>query len=438
MSRLPTRSLTLCFSPSLFRLWLSDCRLSPTKSVAGRPKNSLARLRTVSEPFAEVRASLQLDIQQGVGSLPSPVKHSICIRALVGEKRADGAQRRGTREMDAEWSGVELFDTTRNTSRGTVVAGTHIMASPQTAPTVVGRKRSNSVKEALAQLEPTRPTAAKANRPAWTRPTGPLAWLVRPADALKVIVAVLAAWFATDRLVGADRNPITPFLFISYPLPTAPGETSQRYGKGPLDLAFLGFYIIVFSFLRQSVTEYLVRPLARNLGLRTESKVQRFMEQAYAVVYFSASGAYGLVRRVSVSFRRHPRSHRHAAVRHVEARFVVVSDGALLAGIPALVRTVHFCAHTMPLNLTQIPSTQAHGRSAQELLPSAIVRTRVSRRRQRGKLMKTTLQLLLAAADDHSRHGVRCPVGPDLYRFILTDLSFPIAWRNRARISPSS
>lgn len=168
------------------------------------------------------------------------------------------------------------------------------MASPQTTPTVVGRKRSNSVKEALAQLEPTRPTAAKANRPAWTRPTGPLAWLVRPADALKVIVAFVAAWFATDRLVGADRNPITPFLFISYPLPTAPGEASQRYGKGPLDLAFLGFYIIVFSFLRQSVTEYLVRPLARNLGLRTESKVQRFMEQAYAVVYFSASGAYGL------------------------------------------------------------------------------------------------------------------------------------------------
>ncbi|GAA5985016.1 hypothetical protein JCM10908_002489 [Rhodotorula pacifica] len=169
------------------------------------------------------------------------------------------------------------------------------MATPQATPqTLVGRKRSNSVKEALAQLEPTRPTAAKANRPAWTRPTGPLAWLVRPADALKVIVIVVTAWYAADRFLGADRNPITPFLFISYPLLAEKGEDSQRYGKGPRDLAFLSFYIIVFSFLRQSVTEFLVRPLARNLGLRTESKVQRFMEQAYAVVYFSASGAYGL------------------------------------------------------------------------------------------------------------------------------------------------
>ncbi|POY76456.1 hypothetical protein BMF94_0657 [Rhodotorula taiwanensis] len=167
------------------------------------------------------------------------------------------------------------------------------MATTATRP-LEGRKRSNSVKEALAQLEPTRPTTAKANRPAWTHPRGPLAWLVRPADALKVIVTVVALWYAVERVAGPDRNPISPFLFISYPLTPELGEDSQRYGKGPRDLAFLSFYIIVFSFLRQSVTEYLVRPLARNLGLKTESKVQRFMEQAYAVVYFSTSGAFGL------------------------------------------------------------------------------------------------------------------------------------------------
>ncbi|GEM12766.1 hypothetical protein Rt10032_c25g6783 [Rhodotorula toruloides] len=74
---------------------------------------------------------------------------------------------------------------------------------------MAGRKRSNSVKEALKQLEPTSPPDATTNKPAWTQPTGPLAC-----------------------------------------------DERQRYGKGPWDLAFLAFYIVVFSFLRQSVTEF--------------------------------------------------------------------------------------------------------------------------------------------------------------------------------------
>ncbi|BGP57504.1 hypothetical protein JCM8202_002222 [Rhodotorula sphaerocarpa] len=157
-----------------------------------------------------------------------------------------------------------------------------------------GRARSNSVKEALAQLEPERSAAAKRGRPAWTAPSGPLAWFVRPEDSLKVIVGVAAAWLAVDRFAGPERNPFAPFLFISYPLAPEAGDNGNRYGKGFRDFMFLLYYIVVFSFLRQTVTEYLVRPLARKLGLRTESKQQRFMEQAYAVIYFSASSAYGL------------------------------------------------------------------------------------------------------------------------------------------------
>ncbi|GAA6033082.1 hypothetical protein JCM8097_002934 [Rhodosporidiobolus ruineniae] len=166
------------------------------------------------------------------------------------------------------------------------------------------RKRSNSVKEVLTQLEPTTTTAPlvkssstnkTAKRPAWTAPAGPLAWLVKPVQTLQVILVVVAAWAALERFLPADTaNPLTPFLFISYPLPAEVGDVEPKYGKGPRDLAFLSFYIIVFSFLRQSITEYLIRPFARGLGLKGESKITRFMEQAYAVVYFSASGAFGL------------------------------------------------------------------------------------------------------------------------------------------------
>ncbi|KAK4050703.1 sphingosine N-acyltransferase lag1 [Microbotryomycetes sp. JL201] len=180
-----------------------------------------------------------------------------------------------------------------------------------------GRTRSNSVKQALDQLEPTRElegtqarpqkgkqVRAKTNAPAAVPAAvvnSPLvSWLVEPAESFKLVVAVVALWFALEQVVSApSSNPLTPFLFISYPLGQAPQDGlsnlgSARYGKGPLDLCFLSFYIIVFSFLRQSLTEYTLRPFAKSLGLKSDAKVVRFMEQSYAIVYFTASGALGL------------------------------------------------------------------------------------------------------------------------------------------------
>ncbi|GAA6064744.1 hypothetical protein JCM10212_001596 [Sporobolomyces blumeae] len=188
------------------------------------------------------------------------------------------------------------------------------------------RKRSNSVKETLDALEPTRtdhrvvasgastrsprssssstthPAAATTNasKLPW-QATGRLSWLVSPAKTLSVIVATVSTYFVLERCVPSystlhgNSNPLRPLLLISYPLePTLADRGEQKYGKGLDDVVFLSFYIIVFSFLRQSITEYLIRPVAKRLGLRTESKQARFMEQAYAIVYFSASGAFGL------------------------------------------------------------------------------------------------------------------------------------------------
>lgn len=174
-----------------------------------------------------------------------------------------------------------------------------------------GRKRSNSVKETLDALEPTRTdhriTPSTSSSLSSKRPkgvaklpweaSGRLSWLVSPFKTLQIILLTISTWFLIERLTpySGPSNPLSRLLFISYPLPRELGETEQKFGKGGYDLCFLGFYIIVFSFLRQSITEYLIRPLAKRLGLKTESKQARFMEQAYAVVYFSASGAFGLV-----------------------------------------------------------------------------------------------------------------------------------------------
>lgn len=46
---------------------------------------------------------------------------------------------------------------------------------------------------------------------------------------------------------------------------------------------FLSFWTIVFSLIRQTVTLYVVAPVARKLGIRGESKTVRFMEQGGAL-----------------------------------------------------------------------------------------------------------------------------------------------------------
>jgi acyl-CoA-dependent ceramide synthase len=111
-----------------------------------------------------------------------------------------------------------------------------------------------------------------------------------------MIAAVLAVWAGFHFLQPTQANPVDALIRISYPLRRLPGQ-AQYYAYGWRDLAFLGFYVVVFSFVRQASTEYLLAPLARLGGLRHEAKVMRFVEQGYAVLYFSCFGAFGIVRR---------------------------------------------------------------------------------------------------------------------------------------------
>lgn len=124
--------------------------------------------------------------------------------------------------------------------------------------------------------------------------------MTNPITSLKILLGLFTLWATFEFLPALQShfpagNPLSAFLFISYPLEPKLGEVGQRYGKGILDLEFLAFYIIVFSFLRQAVTEYLIRPLANSLGLKTNLKQLRFMEQAYAIIYNVVSGGVGLV-----------------------------------------------------------------------------------------------------------------------------------------------
>jgi acyl-CoA-dependent ceramide synthase len=91
-----------------------------------------------------------------------------------------------------------------------------------------------------------------------------------------------------------DSNIIHHFIFLSYKFPTsAASNQPPQYGKGPWDVAFVSFYTIVLSFIREFIMQEILRPLSRYYGLKSRSKQARFMEQMYTAVYFAPIGLFG-------------------------------------------------------------------------------------------------------------------------------------------------
>ncbi|KAG9122202.1 hypothetical protein FRC07_001525 [Ceratobasidium sp. 392] len=132
-------------------------------------------------------------------------------------------------------------------------------------------------------------------------------WMREPASSFKLLLIPLAL-YANFELVTRFifkhpyKNPFAPLLFISYYLPDS-DPSDPRFDKGWLtsrlnsaiqDLAFLAYYVIFFSFVRQSVTIHIIRPFAKSLGINRESKLDRFAEQGYAVLYFGFFGSLGV------------------------------------------------------------------------------------------------------------------------------------------------
>jgi hypothetical protein len=164
------------------------------------------------------------------------------------------------------------------------------------------------------------------------------------------MLVIGAAWAAVQ-LVSPENNPITPFIFLSHPHTRLPKvDEVQKYGKGWKDVAFLSFYVIFFSFLRQSVVLYIVKPLAAMGGIKRGRKTERFTEQGYSLFYWGLASMAGLVSfgpsrcmhagRLWLSPTM-PLTHaqslraRPPAVGHVEPANLVVQDRTVLAQLSA-------------------------------------------------------------------------------------------------------
>lgn len=83
------------------------------------------------------------------------------------------------------------------------------------------------------------------------------------------------------------------FLLSGYISESEPED--PRYRKTWWDLAFLAYYVVFYSFIRQTLLFYISRPAARYFGLKRQAKIDRFGEQVYALVYFSLTSVWGYV-----------------------------------------------------------------------------------------------------------------------------------------------
>ncbi|CAG8454464.1 6363_t:CDS:2 [Scutellospora calospora] len=110
---------------------------------------------------------------------------------------------------------------------------------------------------------------------------------------LKIISAILASY-----LVSPDpQNPFSKFLFISYHIykTDSDGNISVLYGKGYWDFAYITFWVVVFTLIRECIMWYILRPIAIWGGIKSERKIVRFMEQGYVTIYYIIAASVGLV-----------------------------------------------------------------------------------------------------------------------------------------------
>lgn len=72
-------------------------------------------------------------------------------------------------------------------------------------------------------------------------------------------------------------------------------SSSRCYGASRSDAYFIGFYFILFWFLRDASMRWLLEPLARRAGITRKRSIVRFAEQGWAFLYYSVFSTLGLV-----------------------------------------------------------------------------------------------------------------------------------------------
>ena len=107
-------------------------------------------------------------------------------------------------------------------------------------------------------------------------------------------VNLILLLFLTHTLFPRARTATSRFFRLSYYDPEA-----NVYNRGPDDLYFVAFAIVIFTALRAATMDYILKPYAQWKGLN-KRKTTRFSEQAWILIYDSFFWSVGMVRIFSI------------------------------------------------------------------------------------------------------------------------------------------
>ncbi|WRT68271.1 uncharacterized protein IL334_005247 [Kwoniella shivajii] len=119
-------------------------------------------------------------------------------------------------------------------------------------------------------------------------------WMLIPSSSLIIFSIPIILYFNHNLLVQyglLKPNTTNPFKYLLFPQGKVPGG---GYTKSWYDFVFVANYVVFWSFVRQFVTIHILRPMAIALGIKG-GKIMRFLEQGYAVFYFSILGTLGII-----------------------------------------------------------------------------------------------------------------------------------------------
>ncbi|KAF9127362.1 sphingosine N-acyltransferase lag1 [Mortierella sp. 14UC] len=103
-------------------------------------------------------------------------------------------------------------------------------------------------------------------------------------DVPAAIIAVVLASHFQLRIPVAET-----FLFLQNQDPK-----TGLYSKAYTDLNFIGFWIVVFTFLRAFVMTVILKPFAVWAGVKKEHQQNRFQEEGWVCIYYSISWTLGM------------------------------------------------------------------------------------------------------------------------------------------------
>lgn len=101
---------------------------------------------------------------------------------------------------------------------------------------------------------------------------------------------LIALLYLTHVCFPRVRPQMRSFFRLSYYDPV-----TSTYTRGPEDLYFVAYWIVIFTGLRAGVMSYLLLPAAEWCGLKSKKSKARFAEQGWVVIYDGLSSSIGLV-----------------------------------------------------------------------------------------------------------------------------------------------